>query len=83
MEEWFHMKNAEKLHQKIVDVMEETNENIIDAIIHFCSVNELDIEDVIKQCDEVIIERLKKCAISENMLRRSFIRESTEELYLE
>lgn len=76
-------KKSEKLHEQLAIIMNNTGQNIFDAVLDFCSENDLEIEDVIAQFDPVILERLKKCAISANMIRKCDMEDSTQELPLE
>lgn len=77
------MKNSEKIHNIIADIMDKNGLNIIEALIELCTENELEIDEIIKQCDEVLIERIKKCAIDEKMIQRKLYDKREKELPLD
>lgn len=77
------MKRSEQLHECLVEIMNETGQNIFDAALDFCETHDIEIDELVKQCDSSIVDRIKQCAISENMIRRSVIGEPECELNLE
>jgi hypothetical protein len=61
---------SENIHLEIVSIQKQLKCSFFEAVLEFCQINELEIEDIVKKMDQNMIEKLKQCAIDENMLQK-------------
>jgi len=60
-----------KFALEIEKIVAEEKLNYIDAIVHYCEVNELEVESVTKLVSKSLKERLKYDAISLNFMKKT------------
>jgi hypothetical protein len=60
-----------KFALEIEKIVAEENCNYIDAICHYCEINNIDVESVTKLVSKPLKERLKYDAISLNFMKRT------------
>lgn len=60
-----------KFALEIEKIVIEENFNYIDAIVHFCEINNLEVESVTKLISKPLKERLKYDAINLNFMKRN------------
>jgi hypothetical protein len=60
-----------KFAQEIENIVHVNNMNYIDAIVHFCEQNNLDVESVPKLISKPLKERIKCEAMELNFLKKS------------
>jgi FKBP-type peptidyl-prolyl cis-trans isomerase (trigger factor) len=70
------MIDKNKFNQEIEDFVYETGESYIDAIVHFCEKNQLEIESVAKakMLNKVIKQKIESEASDLNLLREKLCR---------
>ena len=72
------MIDKNKFNQDIEDFVYETGESYIDAIVHFCEKNQLEIESVAKMLNKpssrVIKQKIESEASDLNLLREKLCR---------
>lgn len=64
------MKHSEKVLNRLAEIIEQQDLDIIEACAAFCNENDLDPTDFIKSLDKAAIEKLKYEAIKANRVRR-------------
>lgn len=77
------IKQSERIHLAIVRLMEELQCDFWDATLEFCSQNELDPQDLVKQMDAITISRIKACAIEQRKIRQCSIEDKVNKLTFE
>ena len=60
-----------KFALEIEKIVAEEKLNYIDAIVHYCEINELDVESVTKLVSKPLKERLKNDAINLNFMKKT------------
>ena len=60
-----------KFALEIEKIVAEENLNYIDAIVHYCEINELEVESVTKLVSKPLKERLKNDAINLNFMKKT------------
>lgn len=65
------MKQNEKLHTEISQIVDRLNCSFVEAVLEFCEYHQYEPEDVVKQMDIFTKDRLKQSAIDERMVRKT------------
>lgn len=60
----------EKIIIELSRIMDEQNCEIFEAAVLFCEDEEIDIDDFIKNIDDVTLARLRQNAVQERMVRK-------------
>lgn len=64
------MLDSEKMVIELVDISEKYDIGMIDSLVKFVEERNLDIEDVIPLLDKNTVDKIKKEALSENLVSR-------------
>ena len=60
----------ESFAKKIVDICEEFSLNYIEAVLHYCEENDIDVEDIVKLINPNMKERIKGSAIEMGLMKK-------------
>lgn len=64
------MLDSEKMVIELVDISEKYDIGMIDSLVKFVEERNLDIEDIIPLLDKNTVDKIKKEALSENLVSR-------------
>lgn len=62
---------SQKFSQEIEQIVKESDLNYIDAIVHYCEENSIEIETISKLVSKPLKEKLKSDAIELNFLKKT------------
>ena len=62
--------NQTSLQQQIEDLVIKNKLSYIDAMIHFCELNDLDFEDITKILTPNLKDKIKLCAMEEGFMKQ-------------
>lgn len=64
------MLDSEKMVIELVDISEKYDIGMIDSLVRFVEERNLDIEDIIPLLDKNTVDKIKKEALSDNLVSR-------------
>ena len=70
------MKDGEKLLEALMFLSEKYTINLFDAALKFCEIQNCDIESVLEMADNMVVELIKKDAITAGMVQKKHTRKA-------